>query len=87
MPREASNAGQSVAEIEAAVQAEQTAKLLDRRTSEVAAEREAVQRLQKCALVRGATGDEFPVKIPVLSLLFPRMQTRVAVGQLSAWLA
>lgn len=69
------------------MQAEQTVKLLERRTSEVAAEREAVQKLQKCALVRGATGDKFPVKTPVLSLFFPRMQKRVAVGQPSAWLA
>jgi hypothetical protein len=45
--REPSSAGQSVAEIEAAVQAEQTAKLLERRTAEVDAEREAVIKLQK----------------------------------------
>jgi hypothetical protein len=45
--REPSNVGQSVAEIEAAVQAEQTAKLLERRTAEVDAERETVIKLQK----------------------------------------
>lgn len=45
--REASNAGQSVAEIEAAVQAEQTMKLVERRTAEVDAEKGAVQKLQK----------------------------------------
>ena len=45
--REPSSAGQSAAEIEAAVHAEQTAKLLERRTAEVDAERETVIKLQK----------------------------------------
>lgn len=45
--REASTAGQSIAEIEAAVQAEETKKLLDRRTADLDTEKEAVIKLQK----------------------------------------
>ena len=40
--------GQSIAEIEAAVQAEQMAKLLEKRTAEVAAEKETIHKLQRC---------------------------------------
>lgn len=40
--------GQSIAEIEAVVAAEQAAKQLERRTAEVNAEKETVIKLQKC---------------------------------------